>query len=81
MIRNSKHGHEPDLYCSVFDELGVVEELAVSAFQRHQARQKRSSISPVRGHVLKSKSFVGVVIRLGEWTAESFTRVNEYNGE
>ncbi len=60
----SKRNHEPHLYCSVFDELIVVEELTVSAFQRHQARQKRSSISPVRGHVLNSKSFVGVILRL-----------------
>ncbi len=73
MILNSKHGHESDLYCSVFDELGAVGKLRSSALQRHQARQKRNSISPVHGHVLKSKLFVGVVIRLGEWTADQRT--------
>ncbi len=70
MIWNSKHGQEADVYCFDFNKLGVVEELTVSAFQRHQARQKRSSITPVRGHVLNSKSFVGVIIRRCEWTVD-----------
>ncbi len=64
MRADGRRGHKPDLYSSGFDELGVVEELTTSAFQREQARQKRNNISPVRDHVLISKLFVWVIGRL-----------------
>ena len=48
----SKHDHEPTLYCSVFDELGTDRKPYISAFSRRQARQKRSNIRSIRDHVL-----------------------------
>ena len=48
----SKHRHETDLYCSIWDELTCDEKLGSSAFQRPQARLNLSNISPFRGDVL-----------------------------
>ena len=52
VIFESKHGHESTLYCSVFADFSVVQELTFSAFKRHQARQNPLGIRSIRGHVL-----------------------------
>ena len=41
-----------DLYYSNFDGNGVVEELWISAPQRHHSRRKRVNITPFSGHLL-----------------------------
>ena len=53
----SKVGHESTLYCSDFDDFGVVWKLTVSAFKRRQARQNPSILRSIRGHVLIRKSW------------------------
>ena len=47
--------------CSVFDELSADRQPWISAFDRRQARQKRSSIRSFRGHVLLSLWFIIIV--------------------
>ena len=51
-LAESKHGHERGQYLTDFDDFGVVEELGVRAFQRHQNHQNPLGIDPVQGHVL-----------------------------
>ncbi len=50
-VRKSKVGHESTLYCSDFDDFGVVWKLTISAFKRRQARQNPSNIISIPGHV------------------------------
>ena len=86
MISNSKHGdrHEPDLYCSVFDESGVVGKLSLSASQPYHSLQKRSNINPVHGHDLNCKSFVRVNGRLIDplfhWKLQNCCTKKQKNG-
>ena len=51
-LAESKHGHERGQYLTDFDDFGLVEELRVRTFQRHQNHQNPLGIDPVQGHVL-----------------------------
>ena len=51
-LAKSKHGHERGQYLKDFDDFGVVEELRVRVFRRHQNRQNPLGIDPVHDHVL-----------------------------
>ena len=44
-------------YCSVRPELGAVEELRLSAFDRHHFQLSTSHIDPFHGHVLNFTHF------------------------
>ena len=51
-VKKTKHDHESTFYLMDFDELGVVGQLALSAFQRHQNYRHATNIDAFRGHVL-----------------------------
>ena len=51
-LTKAKHGHGRGQYLSDLDDFGLVEELRVRAFQRHQNHQKPRGIDPVQGLVL-----------------------------
>ena len=48
----SKHGRESTFYCMDFDELGVVGQLALPAFQRHQNHHQPSNINTFRSNIV-----------------------------
>ena len=51
-LAESKHDHERGQYLTDFDDFGVVEEMRVRVFQRHQNHQNPLSIDTVQGLVL-----------------------------
>ena len=51
-LAETKHGYERGQYLTDFDDFGVVEELRVRAFHRHQNNQNPLGIDPVQGLVL-----------------------------
>ena len=48
----SKHGRESTFYCMDFDELGVVGQLALPDFQRHQNHHQPSNIYTFRSNIV-----------------------------